>query len=107
MTALRSLPRLAPFPVSTSLSVAASLVSNSQLVGETANAVLSFRTTNPVPPGGRVALSFPERWNPTAPPSDQLSYFVVSVSCQGLENIAPSASCSLSGDTLTLVDGFP
>ncbi len=82
--------------------LAASFVSDSNIVGEPTSAVLTFMTTNAVPAGGKVVETFPAKWNPAASASQQLSYFANAVTCTGVANVDAGVTCAVSGDTLTL-----
>ena len=93
-------------PVRHLLTSATSFVSNSNIVGETTSAVLSFTTKNAIPAGGLLTLTFPEKWNPNAPSASQESYYSSSVTCTGTSNVDAGASCAVSGDTLTLSSAF-
>ena len=52
-----------------------SFVSTSNIVGEVTAATLSFTTKNAIPTNGQMTLTFPAKWNPSAPAASQLSYF--------------------------------
>ena len=84
-----------------------SLVSDSAIVGETAQAVLTLTNKNAIPAGGRLTLTFPEKWNAGAPTNEQLSYFSTSPTCTGITNVDAGVTCAVSGDTLTVSNAFP
>ena len=84
-----------------SLTPVATFVTQNNVVGATAEAILTFTTKNAIPANGKVTLTFPEKWNPGAG-GTALSYFTDSLTCTGITTVDVGASCSLSGDTLTL-----
>ena len=76
------------------------------MVGETAQAVLTLTNKNAIPAGGRLSVTFPEKWNPGAIANLQLSYISNSPSCTGISNVDAGVICSVSGDTLTISNAF-